>query len=104
MCFVLLCVFCVCMCLCLCVCVCLYVCMCVCLYVLLLLPDRNKQPVTTAFTSRTPIGSRDPFSPYLGKLGSPFYIRYSSRKNFQSLILELDKEKVEKCYREKIEL
>ena len=73
--------------------------MCVCVLLLLLLPDRNKQPVTTAFTSRTPNGSRDPFSPYLGKLGSPFYIRYSSRKNFQSLILELDKEKVEKCYR-----
>ena len=62
--------------------VCACVCVCVCVYVLLLLLllDRNKQPVTAALTSRTPIGSRDPFSPFPGKLGSLFYNRDSYKK------------------------
>ena len=59
----------------------------VCMLLLLLLLGRNKQSVTATLTSRTPTGSRDPFLPFPGKLGSLFYNRDSNKKNYKDIYL-----------------
>ena len=69
--------------------------------VVVVVVTRMKQTASAyGYCFRTPIGSRDPFSPFPGKLGSPFYTRKSSRQNCLKLYtVEGKRIDVKRCIR-----